>query len=110
MNDGVKGFVSPKEEMQLMQEFAGATGPGLRIFMPTPHYMFAMKCMAMRPEGLDGSHDISDIEALAHAAEIPDAATALDIVEEFYPKRVIPAKVRFGIEEIMERVQAKRSG
>ena len=34
---------------------------------------------------------------------------ALDIVEEFYPKRAIPAKVRFGIEEIMERVQAKRA-
>lgn len=109
LNDGVKGFVSPREEMRLMQEFGGAGGAGLRIFMPTPHYMFAMKCMAMRPEGLDGSHDITDIEALAHAAEIPDAAAALDIVEEFYPKRAIPAKVRFGIEEIMERVHAKRA-
>ena len=109
LNDGVKGFVSPNEELLLMKEFGAASGSGLRIFMPSPQYLFAMKCMAMRPEGLDGSHDISDIEALAHAAEIPDAAAALDIVEAFYPKGKIPPKVGFGIAEIMERVQAKRS-
>lgn len=109
LNDGVKGFVSANEEMRVMEEFGAEGGSGLRIFMPSPHYLFAMKCMAMRPEGLDGSHDISDIEALAHAAGIPDAATALDLVESFYPRRIVPPKVRFGIEEIMERVAATRA-
>lgn len=108
LNDGVKGFVSANEELRVMAEFGAEGGSGLRIFMPSPHYLFAMKCMAMRPEGLDGSHDISDIEALAHAAGIPDAAAALDLVEAFYPPRMIPPKVRFGIEEIMERVAATR--
>ena len=92
-----------------MQEFGAAGGSGLRIFMPSPQYLFAMKCMAMRPEGLDGSHDISDIEALAHAARIPDAAAALEIVEAFYPDRKIPPKVRFGIEEIMQRMRTKKT-
>lgn len=109
INDGVKGFVSPREELSLMQEFAGE-GPGLRIYMPSPQYLFAMKCMAMRPEGLDGSHDISDIEALADEAEVPDAASALALVEAFYPNRAIPPKVQFAVEEIMERVLARRSG
>lgn len=108
LNDGVKGFISPHEEMQLMQEFGAGEGGGLRIFMPSPAYLFAMKCMAMRPEGLDGSQDISDIEVLADEADIPDAETALAIVESFYPHRNIPPKVRFGIEEIMDRVQARR--
>lgn len=108
LNDGVKGFVSANEEMSVMAQFGAEGGSGLRIFMPSPHYLFAMKCMAMRPEGIDGSHDISDIEALAHAAGIPDAAAALDLVESFYPRKMIPPKVRFGIEEIMERVAATR--
>ncbi|HZZ92505.1 MAG TPA: hypothetical protein VFE23_08080 [Usitatibacter sp.] len=107
LNDGVKGFVSEHEKLTLMHDFS-REGAGLRIYMPSPEYLFAMKCMAMRPEGIDGSHDISDIEALAEAASIPDAKAALELVEAFYPKRDIPAKVRFGVEEIMERVQARR--
>lgn len=78
------------------------------MYPPAPEYLFAMKCMAMRPEGIAGSHDISDIEALAEVAEIADANAALALVEAFYPPARIPAKVRFGIEEIMERVIARR--
>ena len=104
LNDGVKGFVSAKEEMRLMTQFSAAGGSGLRLFTPSPQYLFAMKCMAMRPEGLDGSHDISDIEMLARVAGIRDAAEAISLVEAFYPSKLIPPKVRFGIEEIMERM------
>lgn len=77
---------------------------GLRIYTPTPEYLFAMKCMAMRPAGLGGSHDIADIEALAVEAGLADAASALALIELFYPAALIPPKVRFGTEEIMERV------
>lgn len=108
LNDGVKGFLAAKEEMRLMQEFRAADGKGLRVFVPSPEYLFAMKCMAMRAEGIDGSHDISDIEALAEIAKIPDAKSALELVESFYPARRVPPKVRFGVEEIMERVVARR--
>lgn len=104
LNDGVKAFVSPNEEMRLMREFQAAEGIGLRIFVPSPQYLFAMKCMAMRPEGLDGSHDISDIEALATIAGIRGAKAALELVESFYPGGNIPPKVRFGVEEIMQRL------
>lgn len=108
-NDGVKGFTSANEQMQVMSEFPdpGKRG-GLRISVPTPEYLFAMKCMAMRAEGVDGSRDISDIEALADAANIADARDAIAIVESFYPSARIPPKVQFGVEEIMERVIARR--
>lgn len=109
LNDGVKGFLSGNEQMRLMQAFPGAPEGGLRVHVPTPEYMFAMKCMAMRPEGVDGSHDISDIEALADLAGIQDAESALSLVEGFYPAARIPPKVRFGVEEIMERVLARRA-
>jgi hypothetical protein len=107
LNDGVKGFVSPREQLALMHEFS-REGAGLRIYMPSPEYLFAMKCMAMRAEGMEGSHDISDIESLAAIAHIADAKAALELVEAFYPDREIPPKVRFGVEEIMERVKRKR--
>ncbi len=108
LNDGVKGFTSGKEQMRLMDEFpAAGNAGGLRIHLPSPEYLFAMKCMSMRPEGIDGSHDISDIEALAGEAGIRDAKTALALVEAFYPAARIPPKVRFGVEEIMDRIAAK---
>jgi hypothetical protein len=108
LNDGVKGFTSANEQMRLMAGFEASPAGGLRIHVPTPEYLFAMKCMAMRPEGLEGSHDISDIEALADAADIADVETALSLVEAFYPASRVPPKVRFGVEEIMERVAARK--
>lgn len=110
LNDGVKGFTSARETMNLMRGFdASSETGGLRIYTPAPEYLFAMKCMAMRPEGIEGSHDISDIESLAEQASIKDSAAALEIVESFYPASRIPPKVRFGVQEVMERVEAKRA-
>jgi hypothetical protein len=108
LNDGVKGFASAHERMRLMEAFPGSGEGGLRIHLPTAEYLFAMKCMAMRPEGVDGSHAISDIEALAVIADIHDPEAALSLIEAFYPAARIPPKVRFGVEEIMERVSARR--
>jgi hypothetical protein len=110
LNDGVKGFLSASEEMRLMREFPAAGGTGLRVFTPAPEYLFAMKCMSMRAEGMDGSHDISDIELLAEIAGIADADAALKVVEQFYPAARIPAKVEFGVREILERVVERRAG
>lgn len=92
-----------------MREFEAAEGSGLRVHVPAPQYLFAMKCMAMRPEGIEGSHDVSDIEELALRIGIRDAAQALDLVTAFYPPNRIPPKVKFGVEEIMERVAARRA-
>ena len=108
LNDGVKGFVSGGEEMILMESFPGWPQGGLRIHVPSPAYLFAMKCMAMRPEGIDGSHDISDIEALANKIGIKSPSEALSLIEGFYPSSRIPPKVRFGVEEIMERLSPSR--
>ena len=109
LNDGVKAFTSRQEQMELMADFDNTAEGGLRIYTPTPEYLFAMKCMAMRQEGLEGAHDVSDIEALADVAHIENAKDALALVEAFYPPERIPAKVRFGVEEIMERVVARRA-
>jgi hypothetical protein len=65
--------------------------------------MLAMKCMAMRTEGIQGSQDIDDIRNLIRIAEMKTAREVLDLVEEkFYPRSLIPPKVVFGVEETME--------
>jgi hypothetical protein len=64
--------------------------------------------MAMRPEGLDGLRDISDIEFLAGEIGIQNSDSALALIEEFYPRSRIPAKVAFGVQEIMERIVRRK--
>ena len=108
LNDGVKGFLSAREKMALMESFQGGPAGGLRLYVPAPEYLFAMKCMAMRAADFEGGHDIADIDALSDLAGIQDVGQALALVEAFYPAARIPAKVRFGVEEIMERVAARR--
>jgi len=108
LNDGVKGFTASNEKMYLMQNFQGSPTGGLRVHLPAPEYLFAMKCMAMRPEGLEGSHDISDIEALARIIGMRGADEALALIESFYPDSRIPPKVRFGVKEIMQKISERR--
>jgi hypothetical protein len=74
------------------------------VHIPSPDYPFAMKCMAMRPAGIDGAMDVADIEFLARRIGVRTAAQALLLVEKFYSASRIPAKTQFGIEEIMERI------
>lgn len=109
LNDGVKGYLSARESLELMRGFPGGDDGGLRVHLASAEYLFAMKCMAMRPEGIDGSHDVSDIAALAKRIGLSSATEALALVEQFYPQQRIPPKVAFGVEEIMERLQAAQN-
>ena len=110
LNDGVKGFVSATEDMQLFSDFDAEKEGGVRLYTPSAEYLFAMKCLAMRPEAESGSHDIKDIEFLAKATGIRDTEAALRIVQSFYPTERIPAKVAFGVQEIMERIASNSRG
>ncbi|MBI4968789.1 MAG: hypothetical protein HZC25_11795 [Rhodospirillales bacterium] len=105
--EGVKGFLSAHEKLETLP-IDGIEG--VRIYVPTAQYLFAMKCMAMRLDGIEGSHDIADIENLAPLAGIETARQALDLIADFYPQERIPAKVRFGVEEIMERLAQRKAG
>lgn len=103
-NDAVKGFRASREVLDGFV-LPGARG-GLRVYVPSPEYLFAMKCMAMRLDDPEVS-DVADIEHLAAILDIHTTQAALDIVESFYPRSEIPAKVQFGVEEIMTRLAAK---
>jgi hypothetical protein len=103
INDGVKGFLSPKdaqEAKQLFRSYPNETGPGLRVFVAAPDYLFAMKSLAMRVGGVGEGQDIEDIRRLGSALGVESAGDAISIVERYYPAERISAKTKFGLEEI----------
>lgn len=59
--------------------------------------------------GIGAGNDVPDIEALAEILQINDVHEALALIEGFYPAGQIPAKVRFGVEEIIQPVSARRT-
>jgi hypothetical protein len=84
----------------LFKTYPSEDEPGLRVFVASPLYLFAMKCLAMRIGGVDESQDRSDIEALAREIGISTAEQALDIVSQYYPLSRISPKTHYGIHEI----------
>jgi hypothetical protein len=113
LNDGVKGWLSHRdadpEAKQLFKTYPSEDEPGLRVFLASPHYLFAMKCLAMRIGGVDGSQDRSDIETLARHIGIVTAEQALDIVSQYYPLLRISPKTHFGIQEIFPPARDPKS-
>src|SRR6266542_3694940 len=88
LNDGVKGFVSARHETTAgnLPQF-----PRLRLTMPVPEYLLAMKCMAARLGGTTGEPtDIPDIVFLIGQLGLRSAREVLDIVGQYYPANRIP--------------------
>jgi hypothetical protein len=104
LNDGVKGFLSVRDHeagMKLLSgEFPSADEPGLRVFVATTEYLFAMKCRAMRLGGVDENRDIEDIRRLAAEIGLRTSEDAIALVASFYPQSQLQPKVQFGLEEI----------
>jgi hypothetical protein len=96
LNDGVKGFVSARHELTMgnLPQF-----PNLRLTMPVPEYLLAMKCMAGRLGGTgDGASDIPDIIFLVRHLKLTSAKAVLDLVARYYPPGRIPIKTQYLIE------------
>lgn len=111
LNDGVKGFLSnaDADSKRLFGTYPSEAEPGLRVMLPKPEYLFAMKCRAMRIGGVDVSADIDDIRRLATEIDVRGAEQALAIVSAFYPRQIIEAKPQFGIEEIFGEMNTDES-
>jgi hypothetical protein len=108
LNDGVKGFLSDRDQETGMQvllgEFPSADEPGQRVLVPRPEYLFAMKCRAMRLGGVGENRDIEDIRRLAAEIGLRSADEAIGLVASFYPRAQLQPKVQFGLEEIFSQM------
>ena len=72
--------------------------PNLKVFVPAPEYLLAMKILASRAE----SFDLEDIEFLLDKLNLQTIEDALKIVENYYPNKIIKPETRFLLEELLE--------
>ncbi|HJT60020.1 MAG TPA: DUF6036 family nucleotidyltransferase [Ktedonobacteraceae bacterium] len=91
INEGVKGFFYKQPPTEQWAEY-----PGLRVYIPSLDYLFAMKVVAGRPQ------DIEDIKALAHELELSNAQDGLALVKEYIPEQLLVPRIEYIIEEIFE--------
>lgn len=94
LNDAVKGFLGDRGEFSQWLELSH-----LRVFVPVPGYLLAMKCIAFRlgPE----FRDEDDVRYLLRYLNIERAEDALAVVERYFPAERIPPKTRFALQEIL---------
>lgn len=100
LNDGVKGFISARHETTAgnLPQF-----PHLRLTMPVPEYLLAMKCMAARLGGTTGeASDVPDIVFLVRHLRLGTARDVLDLVGQYYPDSRVPVKTRYLVEGLFE--------
>lgn len=100
LNDGVKEFVSTRHETTAgnLPQF-----PHLRLTMPVPEYLLAMKCMAARIGGTtDEPSDVADIVFLIRHLQLKSARDALDLVGQYYPANRIPVKTQYLVEGLFD--------
>ena len=100
LNDGVKGFVSARHETTAgnLPQF-----PQLRLTMPVPEYLLAMKCMAARIGGTtDEPSDVADIVFLIRHLKLKSAREVLDLVGQYYPANRIPVKTQYLVEGLFD--------
>lgn len=92
LNDAAKGyFLSQPPTVDVIQLSY------LRVWAPSPDYMLAMKCISARFD----SHDADDVRFLVAKLGIKKPEELFRIIELYYPKRMIPPKTQFFIEEIL---------
>jgi hypothetical protein len=104
LNDGVKGFISTRHETMTgnLPQF-----PHLRLTMPVPEYLLAMKCMAARLGGTTGeTSDVPDIVFLIRHLQLTSASAVLEIVAQYYPANRIPVKTQYLVEGLFEEGKA----
>jgi hypothetical protein len=100
LNDAVKGFVSVRHETTVsnLPQFEH-----LRLTMPVPEYLLAMKCMAARVGGThDEPSDLADIVFLIHHLNLNSSEAVLELVGQYYPANRISVKTQYLIEGLFE--------
>lgn len=98
LNDAAKGFLSPGGDFMPLETL---DLPNLRVQVPSPEYMLAMKVLAART-GVAG--DSVDIAFLIRLLGIRDSGSVMQIAQRYYdPSRILPRSI-FLVDEILEGI------
>lgn len=92
LNDAVKGYVVPHSQRILFDL------SNLKIYVPEPDYLLAMKVLAARVEATDKA----DVEFLIKLLGLKGADDVFSILEKYYPREQIKPATQFFVEEIFQ--------
>ena len=92
LNDAVKGFVVPHQQRILLDL------TNLKVYIPEPDYLLAMKALAARVDG----QDKADVIFVVRHLGIESAEDVLTIVTNYYPYQRIKPSTRYFIEELFD--------
>jgi hypothetical protein len=95
LNDAAKGFIQKNFQRNDVLNLSN-----LRVWAPDAKYMLAMKCISARWD----TSDREDVIFLIQFLKLTDSQSVFKIIEHFYPKKQIPAKTQFFIEEVIENL------
>jgi len=103
LNDGVRVYLSPNvdglaQHHALFRSYPDEASPGLRVFVPTPEYLLAMKLMAMRIDPASGKADLSDILNLLEVVGVSERRQLMQFAQSFYPEARVSPQVLLGID------------
>lgn len=93
LNFAVKMFVT-EHEKRILFDF-----PNLKVFVPPPDYLLAMKVLAARAD----TEDVSDIKFLMKELNLNQLTQITEIVRKYYPNKIIKPETEFLLEEILEK-------
>ena len=110
LNDGVRTYLSSavegRQAHELFATYPDESNPGLRVYVPTPEYMLAMKLMALRIAPTGGK-DLEDIVNLLQIVGLESKAKIVEFAASFYPEARISGKLRLALDDLWNNYQAR---
>lgn len=98
LNDGVKGYLSPRGDFDLFLDLTN-----LKAFVARPEYVLAMKCAAMRLG--EEFQDLDDVRFLLRYLNLSSMDEAFEVITRYFDESQLPAKTRFALEELLPRAR-----
>ena len=92
LNDGVKGYLVPHQQRVFVDL------PNLKVFVPEPDYLLAMKALSARAD----SFDTDDVKTLIMQLGLKTPHEVFAIVEKYYPRQQVKPATQYFIEEMFE--------
>jgi len=111
LNDGVRTFLSPNVELFEQHEPFGSypseDAPGLRVFIPKPEYLLAMKLMAMRVDAATGGADLEDILNLLQVVGPAGKQDIVELAAGFYPEARVSGKLLLSLDHLWSAYESR---
>ena len=90
LNDAVKGYVVPHSQ-RILFDF-----PNLKVYVPEPDYLLAMKSLAARGD----TADAADVKLLIGRLGLGKPEEVFAILEKYYPRQQIKPATQYFVEEL----------